>query len=198
MRHRIRRQTLGKIPIKHSSTLLDNTGPGVGSFFRHVIYATEAGIRLQAGQNQNIKENANTEELCNVGDIIKYVNLCIECSPRGVNPTNDNDNAGWLEWAVVFQEERDVAPTVANIGVLTLGCIASHFYRENCLMTGCFPLGTKQAMSQDIKIKVPRKCCRLKIGFILHLICYVRTSLSTDTRTDSHRLLASSHYKSYS
>ncbi len=198
MRHFRKRQTSGKVPIKHSSTLVDNTGAGVGSYFVHNILKTEAGARLTTGGVQEIKDTANNEEQCNVGDIIKYINICLECSPRGANPTNDNDNAGWLEWAVCYQEERDIDPTTANIGVLTLGCIASHFYRENCLMTGCFPLGTKQAMSQDIKIKVPAKWTRLRTGYVCNIICYVRTSNSTDVRTDSHRLIASSHFKCYS
>ncbi len=197
MRHK--RVTLGKVPVKHSSTLVDNTGAGVGSFFSHVIYVTDVGARNTAGSSaQVIKDSATIGNICNVGDLIKYVNICLQCSPRGADPTNDNDNAGWLEWAVVWQEERDTLPTVANIGVSTLASICTAFYRGNVLMTGCFPLGTKQAMSSDLKIKLPRKACRLRVGAILQVICYVRTSLSTDTRTDSHRLIASSIYKAYS
>ncbi len=198
MRHRIRRVTLGKVPIKHAVTTVGNTGAGVGSYFTLNAIITETGARVTAGGVQVTKDNANTESICNIGDIIKYVNFCIECSPRGANPTQDNDNCAWLEWAVVYQEERDINPTVANIGVATLGTICSHFYRENCLMTGCFPIGTKQAMSTDLKIKIPRKWCRLKIGYVLNLLCYVRTSVSTDVRTDSHRLIASAMYKCYS
>ncbi len=199
MRHRrILRQTYGKVPIKHSSTLVDNTGPGVGTIFGHKIFVTNVGARSSSGAVVTLADKMNNEEICRVGDVIKYVNICLQCSPRGAEPTNVLDNAGWLEWAVVFQEERDTLPATTNIGTLTLGAIASHFYRENCLMTGCFPIGTRQAMSQDIKIKLPKKLCRLRQGFILYCICYVRTSLSTDTRTDSHRLIASSHFKSYS
>ena len=198
MRHRIRRLTLGKVPIKHSSTLVDNTGQGVGSFFTHQIFVTGVGIRGLAGQVQNLKENATNESTCEVGDTIKYVNICLEASPRGATPTNPADNCAWLEWAVVFQQERDAEPTVANIGVATLGVICSHAFRENCLMTGCFPVGTQQSMAQDIKIKLPRKCIRLRQGYVLNIFCFIRTSSSTDTRTDSHRLIASSHFKSYS
>ncbi len=198
MRKRFRRATLGKLPVKHSSTLLDNTGPSVGSFFGHVIYETTAGARLLSGGAQTLKDLASNEKFVNVGDLIKYVNICLEASPRGAIPAQELDNAGWLEWAVIFQQENTVLPSVANIGVLTLGCIASHFYRENCIMTGCFPIGTKQAMSQDIKLKLPRKCCNIKVGYRLVCICYIRTSNSADVRTDSHRLIASSHFKCYS
>ncbi len=196
MRHY--RQTRGQTPIKHASTLVDNTGPGVGSIFSHIIFETNLRRNTGAGGVQVLKEEVNTEQRCEVSDIIKYVNICLECSPRGADPVNLNDNAGWLEWAVYWQRERDTDPGVANIGVATLGVVASHVYRENCLMTGCFPLGTRQAMSQDIRIKVPRRCTKVKLGDILKVACYVRTSLSTDTRTDSHRLIASSHYKAYS
>ena len=198
MRHRRRRVTFGKVPVKHSSTLVDNTGAGVGSFFVHNIYDTAVGPRIVTGGVQVFKNQANNEEQCNVGDTIKYANICLECSPRGVNPTNDNDNAGWLEWAVVTQSEATQIPTVANIGVLTLGVICSHMFRENCLMTGCFPLGTKQAMAQDIKIKIPEKSIKLRQGMCLDIFCFIRTSNSTDSRTDSHRLIASSHFKCYS
>ncbi len=197
MRHR-RRQTFGKVSVKHSSTLLDNTGAGVGSFFRHQIYVTEVGVRNTSGAVQTVKDFATTGDDVNIGDVVKYVNICLEACPRGANPTNDNDNCAWLEWAVVWQQERSTPVTVANIGLETLGVLCSRSYRENCLMTGCFPIGTKQAMSQDIKIKLPQKCVKIKIGSLLQIFCYVRTSSSTDVRTDSHRLIASSHFKCYS
>lgn len=198
MRHRrVKRLTAYKTPVKHSSTLVDNTGPGVGSYFGHVIYETDIGIRSQAGNVQTIKDTATTGRTINVGDIVKYVNCCLECSPRGVDSTNVKDDAGWLEWALVFQKERDVKPTVANIGVATLGDICSKFYREDCLMTGCFPVGSKQSMSVDLKFKLPLKCCKIRLGYVITLLCYTRGSNSTDTRTDSFRLIASSHFKCY-
>ena len=190
------RQTRGKVPVKHASTLVDNTGAGVGSFFGHVVYAVGPSRAAAAGV-QTIQDASTTEQLVQIGDIIKYVNICLEAAPRGAEPTNLPDNCAWLEWAVCWQRERNTFPTVANIGVATLGVLASHFYRENCLMTGCFPIGTRQAMSQDIKIKIPKRCCNIKMGDRITILCYVRTSLSTDMRTDSHRLIASSHFKTY-
>ncbi len=193
------RQTRGQTPIKHASALLDNTGSGVGSIFEHVIYRTDLTRDLSGGV-QDLKENITTEDRCQVSDIIKYVNICLECGPREPAPTDENelDNVSWLEWAVYWQRERRVTPAINNLGVATLGVICSHTFRENCLMTGCFPIGTKQAMAQDIKIKIPRRCCKVKLGDSLIIGCYVRTSDSTDMRTDSHRLIASSHFKAYS
>ncbi len=188
---------MGKTPVKHFSSLFDNTGPGVATIFGHVIYRTDVGLRVQAGSTATIKDSATTGNVCNVGDLIKYVHVCIQCSPRGASPTNDNDNAGWLEWALIFQREQDKTVTVANIGTGTLGQICTNYYREDCLMTGCFPIGTKQAMSTDLPFKLPEKCTKLRQGYILTILCYVRTSLSTDMRTDSHRLIASSGFKCY-
>ncbi len=196
MRHK--RVTLGKVPVKHSSSLVANIGQGTATIFGHLILRTNVGLRLTSGGIQTIQDNATTENTINVGDYVKYVNICLQCSPRGANPTNDNDNAGWLEWAVCWQRERDVTPTTANLGVTTLGVVCSHVFRENCFLTGCFPLGTKQAMAQDIKIKMPKRCCRIRMGDTLQVFCQVRTSSSTDMRTDSHRMMASSHFKAYS
>ncbi len=191
------RVTRGKVPVKHSSALVGNQGQG-GAIFDHIIFDTTVGIRNVSGASQTIKDTATTENECNVGDIIKYVNICLQCSPRGANPTNDNDNAGWLEWAVIYSKERTTNITSANLGVATMGVVCSHSLREDCLMTGCFPIGTKQAMAQDLHIKIPQRMCRLKIGSILRILCHIRTSSSTDVRTDSHRLMVSSHFKCYS
>ncbi len=196
MRHRVR-LTKGKTGIKHGSTLVDNTGQGVGSVFSHKIYVTKVGTRNASGAAETIRNSQTTDEVVNVGDIIKYVNICLQCSPRGAEPTNPLDNAGWLEWAIFWQREKDVDPTVANLGTETLGVVCGRAFRENTLLTGCFPLGTNQANSVDIKIKLPARCCKIKIGDVLRIACHVRTSSSTDVRTDSHRLIASSMFKNY-
>ncbi len=198
MRHRVFRQTRNKVPIKHGSTLLDNTGPGVGSFFKHVIYRTNVGARNLGGVPQAIKAQAVTDETCNVGDIIKYVNICIECSPRGADSTNIKDDSGWLEWAIFWQRETTTTLGIANIGTDVLGVLSGRFYRENAIMSGCFPLGSRQSMSSDLHIKIPKRCTQLKLGDQLQIMCYARGSSSTDTRTDSFRLLVSSQFKSYS
>ncbi len=197
MRHRKVRQTLGKVPVKHASTLVDNTGPGVGSLFGHVIFQTDVGARNASGGNRIIKAEASIGDVVNVGDLVKYVNVCLECCPRGVDSTNIKDDAGWLEWALITQTEATTLPSVANLGVQTLQVTAANFYREDCLMTGCFPIGSRQAMSVDLKFKLPQKCARIRMGRRLVMLCYVRGSSSTDTRTDSNRLIASSMFKCY-
>ncbi len=197
MRHRVFRQTRGKVPIKHGSTLLDNTGPGVGSFFKHIIFKATSGQRAVDGSPKVIQNASSTDEDCQVGDIIKYVNICIECSPRGADSTNIKDDTGWLEWAIFWQHEANIVMTVANIGTDTLGVLSGRTYRADAIMSGCFPLGSRQAMSADLHIKVPKRMCNVRLGDRLQIMCYARGSLSTDTRTDSFRLLVSSQYKSY-
>ncbi len=198
MRHRVFRQTRGKVPVKHGSTLLDNSGPGVGSFFKHVIWETEVGIRSSAGNEKTIKPEASTGRDCNVGDVIKYVNICIECSPRGADSTNIKDDTGWLEWAIFWQDQGTTTLSVANIGTDTLGVLSGRAFRQDSIMSGCFPLGSRQAMSSDLHIKIPKRMCQLRMGSTLQIMCYCRGSLSTDTRTDSFRLLVSSQFKAYS
>ncbi len=198
MRHRVYRQTRGKVPIKHGSTLLDNTGPGVGSFFKHVIWKTDVGNRTTTGGPKIIKSEASTDETCNVGDTIKYVNICMECSPRGADSTNIKDDTGWLEWAVFWQDQTPTVMLVTNIGTETLGVLSGRTYRQDAIMSGCFPIGARQSMAQDLHIKIPKRMCTLKLGSQLQIMCYLRGSSSTDTRTDSNRLLVSSQFKAYS
>ena len=197
MRHK-KRLTRDKVPVKHASTLLDNSGPGVGSYFAHVIYETTAGARALGGGTDTLRTSETTGRMVMVGDVIRYISACVQTSPRGADSTNIKDDAGWIEWALVWQREKDAAPNVTNIGTETLGVICSRAFRENCFYTGCFPYGSRQSNSIDIKHKLPEKCCRLKLGDILKLFCYVRGSSSTDTRTDSNRLIVSSHFKTYS
>ncbi len=198
MRRKIYRQTRNKVPVKHGSTLVDNTGPGVGSFFKHVIWETETGPRVNTGANQTIKTQADNARDCNVGDLIKYVNICMQCSPRGAESTNIADDTGWLEWAVFWQDQASTTLSVANIGTETLGVLSGRAYRADAIMSGCFPVGARQSMSADLHIKIPKRMCSLKIGSTLQIMCYVRGSSSTDTRTDSNRLIVSSQFKAYS
>ncbi len=188
----------GKNPIKHGSTLLDNTGPGVGSFFTHIIYQTNVGGRSLGGGPQTIKAQASTDETCMVGDIVKYLNVCIECGPRGATSTNVKEDGGWLEWGVFWQREEPTNLAVTNIGTDNLGVLLGRMYRENAIMSGCFPLGSTQTMSADLKIKVPDRMQKIKVGDLMKITCYARGTLSTDTRTDSFRLLVSSQFKAYS
>ncbi len=194
MRHRKIRLSTIKNAVKHSSTLVANIGSGsVPSV--HSIYFTDVGIRPSTGGPQNIKDIATTEGTINVGDIVKYVNICIQCGPRTAGVA---DNNGWLEWAVVRQEERTQLMGSTFLGTNTLMDTAQKQYRNNVFMTGCFPMGKEQPNSLDLKLKIPRAWEKVKMGGILIIFCYFRSVDSTDTRTDSHRLVVSSIFKCYS
>ncbi len=185
------------MPVKHGSTLFDNTGPGVGSFYKHLIYSVTGGTRPTDGSPKVLESQVITDETCQVTDIVKYVNICIQCSPRGADSTNLKDDCAWLEWAIYWNREADITLTVTNIGTDSLGVLSGRCFRENAIMSGCFPIGARQPMSSDLHIKIPDRMCKLKLGDKLFIMCYVRGSSSTDTRTDSHRLLVSSQFKAY-
>ncbi len=183
-----------KNPIKHSSTTLSNIGSGKVPT-AHSVYFTNVGIRPPGGGAQTIKAQAVTDGTCNVGDVIKYVNICIQCGPRLLNV---EDNNGWLEWALVRQVEITQLMALTNLGVQTLMDTAQKEFRNNVMLTGCFPMGLNQSNSQDLKIKIPKMWEKLKVGAILILFCYFRSVDSTDVRTDSHRVVVSSIFKAYS
>ncbi len=192
-RRRLRLATF-KDPLKHSSTLLANVGSGsVPSV--HTVFFTDVGARLATGATQVIKDTAATDATCNAGDIIKFVNICIQCAPRGLDNVANN---GWLEWAIVSQSENTQLMGLTSLGTQTLGDTANKQYRNNCLLTGCIPLGLNQGNSLDLKIKIPPKWTKLRVGSILMLFVYFRSQSSTDVRTDSHRIVLSSIFKAYS
>ncbi len=194
---RIKRLTMGRTAIKHGATNLDNIGSGVGSIGTMDLVKTTVDVRAANGGVQTLQQQIKNDETCQVGDVVKYLNLCLQISPRGANPTNPNDNNGWLEWAIIFTREVDTDCTVVNIGLLTLGVLAGRTFRGDAIFSGCFPVGVNQSNSVDIRIKLPAKCSTLKTGSKIKLNYYFRSSSSTDVRTDSHRFVSSVQYKAY-
>ncbi len=118
----------------------------------------------------------------------------MQVSPRALDVS---DNNGWVEWAIVYQEEQTQLMGATSLGVQTLMDTANKQYRANCILTGCFPIGINQANSQDLKIKIPPKYQKIKIGGILIMFAYFRSNNSADVRTTSHRFVASSIFKCY-
>lgn len=197
-RRRFRKTTIGKDAIKHSTTLLANIGQGTAAPTALSIYDTDAGTRSTTGSNLVVRDDADIRGTVNVGNIVKYINVCIQVGPRWI--TGDvatKDDNGWLEWALVLQTEQKQAMLATNLGVQTLGDIANKQYRRNCLYTGCIPIGAQQPNALDMKFKIPPKWQKLQIGANLQLFVHYRSVNSTDVRTDSHRVLLSSIYKCY-
>ena len=99
VRRRIRRQTMGKDAVKKSTTLVDNIGQGTAVPYKHVLVTTNIGARTSTGATATILESQDTGNIAGVGNIIKYINVCIEIAPRGLQPEDDSD-MGWLEYGI--------------------------------------------------------------------------------------------------
>ncbi len=191
--------TAGKSSIKHTDSAIANIGQGTAAVPTFTIANTDVGIRATTGVTQIIKDEASNAEIVNVGDFIKYVNICIEVGPRNV--TGDvpiPDDNGWLEWAFVCQNEINQVPTTTNLGTKTLMDVCNKVFRENCIYTGCVPVGNIQPVSVDIVIKIPKKFQKFTQGGNYLLFCFFRSVNSADVRTDSHRLVRSTIFKSWS
>lgn len=199
-RRRIRRATLGKDPTKHSGTLVANIGQGTAVPKGIVIAQTDVGARSSTGAVQTIRDSSTTQETLNVGDIVKYLNICIETASRNVTgdvPTPPDN--GWLEYGITFQNQGVfVTPSSSLLGTNTLGDVLTKTYRGDCLWTGCIPVGSTQPVTLDLKIKLPPKAVKMKVGSTLTLWVWKRSVLTTDVRTDSDRVVLSYNYKAYS
>lgn len=192
MRHFKRRITLGKQPLHHSGTLLDNVGSGsVPTKF--VTIETEVGPRSTTGAPKSVQSFRSTDEICQIGDCIKYVNLFIQVAPR----TATANDVGWLEWAYVCQRENDADIPITQVGNQTLGVIAKQMYRNECVYTGNIPIGSAQANKLDIQLKIPKPKTFLHIGDEYNLYVYYRSTNSADVQTDNIRVILSYFYTSY-
>lgn len=162
-----------------------------------ILQAIVAPVRNDTGGVEVIRENQNTSTTVNVGDIVKYVHFIIQCGARDQSQQEDDNNNGWIEWAVVYQQETPASMQTTNTGVKNLGMIAMAQFRGDCLLTGQFPIGTTQPLTQEIMIKIPKDRVKIQIGSGLYLFTIFRSVNSTDLRTDSHRMIQSCFYKNY-
>ena len=197
MVRRIRRATRGKTSVKHSHTIIETTGPSAGPT-RFVMAGTGAQTRSADGSPTDILNNVSTGELCRTGSTVKYVTVRIQAGVTDSEGSNPNVN-GWLEWAVVFEEEKVTTIPNTNMGVQSLADVAMQMFRNDCLLTGVIPIGDAgpQSLSQDIQIKLPRRCCNFKIGSQIALHTFWRDSDSTQAGTIDIKLIKTSFYKSY-
>ncbi len=191
-----RRETQGKVPIQHSDTNILNTG-GAAVPTKFVVLETSAGARTVTGATQTTKSQSGTDELCNIGDIVKYINLFAEAAQR-FDASEDDDNRGWLEWAFMMVKENETEVPITQMGVQTLGDVCTKMYRNECIYTGMIPLGLNQPATLDIKIKVPRFKQKIRIGDEWRFVCYARDLKATSTNAVNVRLVRSFMYKSYS
>lgn len=184
-----------KVPIQHAGTFIGNQG-GATAPHSMTIVETETGARTTTGTAQSTKSFASTDETCNIGDTIKYVNLFLQAASREVE-TGDDRN-GWLEWALVCVKESETAVPITQLGTLTLGQVCTNMFRNECIFTGAMPIGLTQGNYLPIKIKIPRSKQKLRIGDQWRFITYFRDVKATSTSTSAIRVIKSYMYKSYS
>ncbi len=190
---RVKRLTMGKLGVKHSSTLLTNTGPD-GPPKIYTMLETSGGPRSTTGGHQTIQSSASTDENCRTGDLIKYVNVHIQIAPRG---STDNQN-GWLEYAYVLKKESDIDIPSTNLGAQTLGDIATSMYRGDCIWTGFIPTGKNYGNGVELSIKIPKSKQYMRLGDTHTLYMQFRSQDSAATGGNFIRLIASFNAKVYS
>ncbi len=168
-------------------------GPASTPVDELIIRDSEVGARDPAGGNDTIQLGRGYEEECNIGDVCKYVNIFIQAGPRAIADAG----TGWCEWAFCTHKSSDPAPANTNLGLQTLGNVCTTYLRNECVMTGNFPIGKAQANSQNIKIKIPKSKQALKVGdeYVLYMHC--RTVIATETSSTSFRVIASYIYRNY-
>ncbi len=181
-------------PVHHSDTLIGNAGGGSVPATM-VVLDTEAGPRSTTGGISTIQVGQGTNEEVNVGTTVKFINLFIQAGPRSSGSVNDRN--GWLEWAFVCVKETETAVPITQLGVQTLGNVCKQMFRNECIFTGCMPVGNAQSNYQEIKIKVPRFKNVITRGDQWRFITYYRDVSTTSTDTDTIRIIKSFMYKSY-
>ncbi len=183
------------MPVNHADTAVFNVGASSAPSV-HIILDTEVGARTTTGGAQTIQVGQGTNEEVNVGSQVKYINLFLQGATKAPGaPTVDD--VGWLEWAVVMVKETETVLPITNLGTLTVGVVANHMYRNECIWTGCLPIGGIQPNYQEIKIKVPKFKQKIRIGDQWRFIIAYRDVKATSTGTDDVRIVSSVMFKSW-
>ncbi len=190
---RKRRQLMGKAYEKHSDTLISIIGPGTATVSELLVRDSEVGARQPSGATDTIQLGRGNNEECNTGDICKFVNLQVMVAPRSATTAN----IGWLEWAFCIVKNVDPSPLVTNKGTNTLGDICTKYLRNQCIFTGAIPVGNAQPAVAVISLKIPKSRQRLVQGDEWKLFFWSRTTSSTETSTDMHKVITSFNYKNY-
>ncbi len=183
-----------KTSIAHADTNISNAGSGQTPASTNVL-ETSGGARTLTGSPQVITDERSTGELCNVGDIVKYVNLFIGAGPREASPVADRQ--GWLEWAFICVKESETAVPITDVGTMTLGTICRNMFRNECIYTGMMPIGRDQSNTMEMHIKIPKFKQKITLGDEWRFVTWFRSTLATSTENAAIRLVKSWMYKSY-
>ncbi len=193
-KRRVKRQTMGKEPVKHSDTLIGVIGNG-SSVVTDDLVVTRADDRSTDGTRFTIQESANTGADCLTGTIVKYLRVVLQGAITSDGVLTNTQ--GWVEWAIVFRNETTVAMPSTNIGLRTLGDLCTTMFRGDCLMTGQFPTSVNLPNVEAIMIKLPAKAVKLKVGSKILLYTMFRDADTTDLQTDTVKLVKSWAFKAY-
>jgi len=198
MPRRFRKKPIGtyRPSTKHSGTFQDNVGPNLAPA-KLIILKTGGGPRSIDGSPQTIQSFSDTEEDCKVGDNVKYVNFTIQSGARNTVAT-PADRIGWQEWAFVCVRENETEVPSTRVGVQTLGDICTNMYRGECIFTGAIPQGDAQPTVAQIKLKIPKKKQKIKLGDEWRFVTYFRAVNSVSMDTVATRLVKSFNYIVYS
>ncbi len=178
----------------HSGTLVvSQHGPGSVPT-PHKIVETSGGARTLTGGVQTFATERRTDETCNIGDLIKFINIFIQCGPR---LDSNAISIGWLEWAVVAGKEDETVVPITSMGTQTLGVVCNRMFPGQCLLSGFFPVGEQLANGATIQIKVPKKFQFLVMGDVIRVIIYFRTANSVETGINNVKSFISYIYKAY-
>jgi len=196
-RRRFKRVTMGKDPVKHSHTLVSIIGNGSNVSVLGLIQ-TGAGDRSDDGTVKAIQQAANTGKNVSVSDIVKYANIIIQAAVTTEGNDPQSQTQGWIEWAITWRNEEFKTIPSTNLGTQTLGDIASQMFRGDCLMSGQFPVSVNLPNIETIKLKLPAKAIKWRIGNQLILHTIFRDADTTDLQTDTIKIVKSIHFKVYS
>ncbi len=193
-RRRKRAVTMGKNPVKHTDTATFTTGPGVTpNLDRAEIMALDQGSRSTSGATVNLQGNITTDNTCQVGDCIKYVNIRIQ----GGGKTDAFNNSGWIEYALVKQKETELEIPNTNIGTNTLADLATKIFRGDCVWTGAMPIANNQPNVTDLHIKLPKEFNRCNLGQRLDLFLFARSVNIADVSTNTRSIIVTSQFIGY-
>ncbi len=192
---RRRRSTLmGKQAIQHAHSFVDTIG-GATAPQNFIILNPNIGARSTDGSAKNFSTDRDTSETVNIGDVVKYVNMFVECGPR--NAQGADTRTGWLEWAFVCVKQTETAVPITQMGVLTLGTVCTNMFRNECIFTGAFPVGSEQPNNATMHLKIPKFKQSIKAGDEWRFLTYFRDMVATSTSTTGVRVIKSYMYKAY-
>lgn len=185
-----------KSRLQHANTSFINSGSAdVPDSF--VICSTQAGARDLAGGTSTVQSSRTTSDTCNIGDIIKQVNLFIQAGPRQDGAGLGDEKRGWLEWGLVCVKESEAVVPITDMGIQTLGVVLNQMFRNECIFTGALPIGNEIPNYLPIIIKIPKFKQKLTYGDEWRFYTYWRSTDSAAMGTAEVRVVKSFIYNGW-